>query len=355
MEEKKGVKPGIIVVICILCIAIVAPISWFVGKSMAEKQNKMEEKSSNTDKSSEVVKIKKSLFDTTGKKVDTESKGNSTVEKVELTEDNKVLVTMTGEYLDSNDKTVKLDTKNKEVAQKVKDAVLVHVGQSDICEGNAKLVFILEDGTLSYLDVDKLVCGHEIAVGTVSGVSNIVSVSEEKKQVNQYEPYKYTVYAEDKDGKKIDISSKLDNVAAVVEISKVLFDTTSRNNSTVEKVELTTDNKVLVSITGDGYNVNRQQVAENVKNTSLVHAGQKNTCEGNARLMFILNDGTVSYLNIDQLVCGHKVVTAKVNGLTNITEVTEDKKQTNENEPYKYTVYAKDKDGKSTDITDKLN
>ena len=203
MNEKKEVKLPVLIALCVLCVAIIAPISWKIGKSMAEKEFKVEEKSTNN---SEKVdnKVKKVLFDTS-------SRENDTVEKVVITEDNRVLVTMTGEYLDKDSKTVKLDTKEREIAQKVKSTSLVHVGMSDICEGNSKLMFILEDGTVSYLDIDELVCGHKIVVAVVDGLSNITEITEEKEQTNPYEPYKYTVYAKDKDGNKTDISSKLDD------------------------------------------------------------------------------------------------------------------------------------------------
>ena len=69
-----------------------------------------------------------------------------------------------------------------------------------------------------------------------------------------------------------------------------------------------------------------------------------------------MNDGSLSSLYIDDLVCGNKLRTnSYFDGLTNIVEVYDKKVKTNDYEPYKYSVYAKDSKGNETDISKYLN
>ena len=100
--------------------------------------------------------------------------------------------------------------KEEKIQIGVKSAVLVHVGQSDICEGNARLIFIMNDGSLSSLYIDDLVCGNKLRTNSYfDGLTNIVEVYDKKVKTNDYEPYKYSVYAKDSKGNETDISKYL--------------------------------------------------------------------------------------------------------------------------------------------------
>lgn len=139
------------------------------------------------------------------------------------------------------------------------------------------------------------------------------------------------------------------------EIKEVLFDTTSYGNDDVEKVELTTDGVVLVSITGTGKNdVTRKEVAKNVVKTFVVQVGQSDICEGNKRIMFIHKNGTASYIDIDELTCGQEIDVDDLEGFKNI-EKFEVKTVKYDGEPDGYIVYVVTKDGKKTDISDEID
>ena len=138
-------------------------------------------------------------------------------------------------------------------------------------------------------------------------------------------------------------------------IKKVLFDTKKYGNDDVEKVELTTDGIVLVSITGSEENdVTRQEVATKVVKTYMVQVGQADICEGNKRLMFIHKNGTASYLNIDELTCGQDILVQKLEGYKDIDKF-EVETVKNDGEPDAHIAYVITKDGKKTDISDEIN
>lgn len=140
------------------------------------------------------------------------------------------------------------------------------------------------------------------------------------------------------------------------DIKEVIYDTSSRGNDSVEKVELTTDGRILVSIIDKNeIIVNRLEVEKGVDKYYLVHVNQSDYCEGNTRL--ILDQGYVYYyMNIDSLVCAHRIIEEKINtiGMGSIVNIEEEKKQYSEDEPYSYTVYAVDSNGNKTDISDKI-
>jgi len=136
--------------------------------------------------------------------------------------------------------------------------------------------------------------------------------------------------------------------------NKILFDTTSYGNDDVEKVELTSDGVVLVTMTGTENDVNKKEVAKNVTKTFMVQVGQADICEGNKRLMFVHKDGTASYLNIDELTCGQKIVVEKLDGVKNI-EKFEVKTVKYDGEPDGHVTYVVTKDGKKTDISSEID
>ncbi len=140
----------------------------------------------------------------------------------------------------------------------------------------------------------------------------------------------------------------------VYNIKEVLYDTTSYGNDTVEKVELTTDGTVLVSITGDDkVNMNRKEVAHGVEKTFKVNVGKSDICEGNTRIILLDGEGAATFIDIDDLVCGHNLTVKTIDGVGYITNI-EDKTVKYEGEPDGHEVYAVTKDGKKVDISDKL-
>ncbi len=138
------------------------------------------------------------------------------------------------------------------------------------------------------------------------------------------------------------------------EIKEVLYDTTSYGNDDVEKVELTNDGIVLVTITGTEEDVTRKEVANNVVDTYIVKVSQSDTCEGNKRIIFVGEDRTATYINIDSLVCGHEIEVEPLEGVKNIDYF--DTKAVKQNgEPDYNLVYVITKDGNKKDITNFLN
>jgi hypothetical protein len=85
---------------------------------------------------------------------------------------------------------------------------MVQVGQSDICEGGKRLMFVHKDGTASYLSVDDLSCGQNIVVDKLEGIKNIEKF-EVKTIKHDGEPDEHIAYAITKDGKKTDITEKI--------------------------------------------------------------------------------------------------------------------------------------------------
>ena len=144
--------------------------------------------------------VKQVLYDNT-------SYGEDVVDIVELTKGGSVLVT-----IKSSDS---INVDSKEVLSNVDQAFKVKTGVSDICEGNTKLIFIMKDSTISYLDIDELVCGNSIkVVNNFASLNNIVNIVKEEKlgecdkDSSYCEPSYNIVYAIDKDGNKINISEK---------------------------------------------------------------------------------------------------------------------------------------------------
>jgi flagellar basal body-associated protein FliL len=83
------------------------------------------------------------------------------------------------------------------------------------------------------------------------------SEEKEKDEEKEEEPTKETTKKEEKQDYKI---------------KEVLFDTTSYGNDDVEKVELTSDGVVLVTITGTENDVNKKEIAKDVVKTYLLYA-----------------------------------------------------------------------------------
>ena len=138
------------------------------------------------------------------------------------------------------------------------------------------------------------------------------------------------------------------------EIKEILYNTTSYGNDDVEIVELTNDGTVLVTINGTEEDVTRKEVANNVVDTYIVKVSQSDTCEGNKRIIFVGEDRTATYLNIDSLVCGHEIEVEPLEGVKNI-DYFDTKVVKQEGEPDYNLVYVITKDGNKKDITNFLN
>ena len=190
-------------------------------------------------------------------------------------------------------------------------------------------------------------------------VINKKEKDDSSEETKKEEKNKYDIKEEEKE----DVIEKTFTNNKKYKIKEVLYDNTSYGNDDVEKVELTNDGVVLVSINGTGYDdsedkevsfkINRVEVASNVSKTFSIHVGTSDICEGNRRIMFIHKDGTVSYINIDDLACGQMINVIKFEGLKDVLKF-EEKIVKHEGEPNEYIVYAVTKDGNKTDITEKI-
>ena len=215
-ETKKGIGALGVILIVLLCVGITAPSAWYLGKKMGEKDNQqqVDNKNNNDQKESnnnanntnntKSDGVKEVLYDST-------YLGNDVVQIVELTEDDKILVTIKGELLDNKKEVIK-----EEVFNNVNKAYKVHAGQSDVCMGNFKLMFIMNDSTISYLDMDQLVCGDDVVTAkNVANLKDIVEITEKitpgpcSDDIDWCEPDKHSVYAIDKNGKQTDITDFL--------------------------------------------------------------------------------------------------------------------------------------------------
>ena len=110
--------------------------------------------------------------------------------------------------------------------------------------------------------------------------------------------------------------------------------------------------RIRITDSGDIY-VNSKVVETNVLKSFEVQAYKSDICEGNNRLIFIKEDGTLSALNIDLLDCTNEIKIIKDFGsIKNITRVYyRETEKANTNEPAGYSVYAMDIYGKVTNIT----
>ena len=215
-ETKKGIGALGIFLIVLLCVGITAPSAWYLGKKMGEKDNQQQvdnknnnvqkESNNNTNNNTKKDVVKEVLFDNT-------SYGNDVVDIVELTEDGKILVTIKGNRLDDKKEVIK-----EEIINSVNKTYKVHAGESDVCEGNSRLMFIMNDGTISYLDIDQLVCGDDIVTANnIANLKDIVEITEKitpgkcEKFDNQdwCLPDHHDVYALDKSGNQTDITNFL--------------------------------------------------------------------------------------------------------------------------------------------------
>ena len=148
-----------------------------------------------------------------------------------------------------------------------------------------------------------------------------------------------------------------------IKIKEVLDKSMDENNEGYI-IELTDDNRVLVTLKGKGgnggkdNNIIRRQVLSDVSKSFIVRAGQSDMCAGNTKMMFILNDGSVAYIDIDMLDCGQTIkVLSNVFDLENIVDITQEETKgkcydnTDYCEPVISKVFVTDKNGNKTEIT----
>ena len=242
MEENntKDKKTTIaIIVLAVICILVVAPVAWFAGKEAAKKDAPTETKEKQTEKKEDTKEEEEEPKDQKeDEPKETESKETETFEEeivdIEVDEAKpetkkytiqkvayeskdpegnlilKVELTTTGEallsYYDGEEKL-----ENIKIAEDVVLVQGVHVGMSDICAGNARVIFIHKNTSISSLNVDQLECGNTISITkNVAGLKNIVEIKEiTNHSGSPYEPNNYTVYAVDSNGKEHNLNEAL--------------------------------------------------------------------------------------------------------------------------------------------------
>ncbi len=134
-------------------------------------------------------------------------------------------------------------------------------------------------------------------------------------------------------------------------VDDIIREITAIYNNGSDKVTYK-DGKILLTSPNLGYE--EKEILSDVDTYFRTQVGQSDTCEGNTRIVFVMNDGTLSAMNIDALVCGKELkITSNLSNLKNIKEVY-NKVQKISYEPDRYTVFAKDKNDKEYDITDAL-
>jgi hypothetical protein len=72
---------------------------------------------------------------------------------------------------------------------------------------------------------------------------------------------------------------------------------------------------------------------------------------GEEYIVFLLSDGTISSLYIDNMeVTGEIKINSNIGNLKNVVNVYSSLKSCNANEPCLYNIYAQTKDGKTTEL-----
>ena len=222
MEEKKDKKAIVaIIVTALVCILVIAPLAWYAGKKAAEKDTSTEQKETNKEKEKENNNEGTPASEVKEEEITIEKIPETkkyTIKSVALEEKDpegklmiKVEITTTGEALLTHQEYAEEPFENVKIAEDVILALPVHVGQSDICAGNARVMFIHKDKTVSAFYVDDLECGNTIKVKkNVGGLTDIVEIREQiEESESPYEPNNFKVYAVDSNKKMHDISENL--------------------------------------------------------------------------------------------------------------------------------------------------
>lgn len=89
----------------------------------------------------------------------------------------------------------------------------IHVGQSDICNGNEWFILEKNDHSIIAFSSDDFICGDKITTKNITeelkklDITSLKKVYENKEFVNEYEPYNYQAFAINQDDKLVDISA----------------------------------------------------------------------------------------------------------------------------------------------------
>lgn len=216
-NTKKGVPIWLVIIIGIICLGA----GYFVATSLKDnKEVKQEEKA--PDKGETIPEEKEEKTDWK-KFVDqkiSERKDATITQQceqcsdkytIELTKDGSVLLTTKLEPSLDEEETEVFKYNKKEIFKNVILFADVHASQSDICNGNEKVIVVKEDGSVSFLDMDSLICGHELVIKeNIGTLKEIVEIKEEKIKTNEYEPDYYKVIATDINGQTTDITELLE-------------------------------------------------------------------------------------------------------------------------------------------------
>lgn len=110
--------------------------------------------------------------------------------------------------------------------------------------------------------------------------------------------------------------------------------------------------RINITKSGNVY-VNSELIETNVLKSFEVQAYKSNVCDGNNRLIFVKEDGTISALNLDMLDCTNEIkLITDFGKLKNVIKVYyRETESATVNEPAGYSVYAMDIDGMVTNIT----
>ncbi len=204
----------IIGILVVLLVAALCFICFLLGKNYKNEEPEKEPETKEVEKKEEEPKEEepvkepekeeskkeetkgkdKILFDATGEEFLDEKA------LVVLTTDKKVVVNYTnekGKYITDN-----------VIATDVKETFIVHAGMDDMCWGNERIIIVTKSKTL-YLSIDDMMCGNKLVTKDLKGLEGITKVEEKANGTGEYEPADYTVYATDKNGKRINITDRL--------------------------------------------------------------------------------------------------------------------------------------------------
>lgn len=133
------------------------------------------------------------------------------------------------------------------------------------------------------------------------------------------------------------------------------FAENAKTERTDEDLKNLSNYRIKITILGDVY-VNSQLVEKNVLKAVEVYSSKSDVCNGNNRLVFIKEDGTITALDLDMLECTNEIkMITDFDKLKDVIKVYyKETKPSNGNEPATYSVYAIDIKRSVTEITEYL-
>lgn len=206
---KKNMVPLIIIMVLLIGIGI------GVGYYFGTKGNGGSSSTNTSDKNSK----------NSGK--DNNNTNNTDNDDKQNSENKKELYNASGikVELDENGEAflsyAEIDADNKSIVSNVKSYLLVQAGQSDVCEGNKRLLFVLNDGTVSSLNIDSLVCGKKLEVkNKIANLNNVVAIRDSLEKSGTNEPENHVIYAQTSDSKEYNITKVLTGESNTAELKK---------------------------------------------------------------------------------------------------------------------------------------